>query len=44
VAASAEAHRKNLVAARQHAAEILKRQPGYWVGTEFDGEKPAFAG
>jgi len=34
VAASAEAHRNNLVAARQHAAEILKRQPGYWVGRD----------
>lgn len=32
VAASAEAHRNNLVAARQQAAEILKRQPGFWVG------------
>ena len=34
VAASAEAHRNNLVAARQQAAEILKRQPGYWVGRD----------
>jgi TolB-like protein/DNA-binding winged helix-turn-helix (wHTH) protein len=34
VAASAEAHRNNLAAARQHAAEILKRQPGYWVGRD----------
>jgi TolB-like protein/DNA-binding winged helix-turn-helix (wHTH) protein len=34
VAASAEAHRNNLLAARQHAAEILKRQPGYWVGRD----------
>jgi TolB-like protein len=32
VAASAEAHRNNLLAARQQAAEILKRQPGFWVG------------
>ena len=32
--ASAEAHRNNLVAARQQAAEILKRQPGYWVGRD----------
>jgi DNA-binding winged helix-turn-helix (wHTH) protein/TolB-like protein len=34
VMTSAEAHRNNLVAARQHAAEILKRQPGYWVGRD----------
>jgi tetratricopeptide (TPR) repeat protein len=34
VMASAEAHRGNLVAARQQAAEILKRQPGYWVGRD----------
>lgn len=34
VAASAEAHRNNLAAARQQAAEILKRQPGYWVGRD----------
>jgi DNA-binding winged helix-turn-helix (wHTH) protein/TolB-like protein len=34
VLASAEAHRDNLAAARQHAAEILKRQPGYWVGRD----------
>jgi len=34
VAASAEAHRNNLVGARQQAAEILKRQPGYWVGRD----------
>jgi TolB-like protein/DNA-binding winged helix-turn-helix (wHTH) protein len=34
VAASAEAHRNNLVAARQQTAEILKRQPGYWVGRD----------
>lgn len=32
VAASAEAHRNNMAAARQQAAEILKRRPGYWVG------------
>ena len=34
VAASAEAHRNNQAAARQHAAEILRRQPGYWVGRD----------
>jgi tetratricopeptide (TPR) repeat protein len=34
VAASAEAHRNNLVAARELAAEILRRQPGYWVGRD----------
>ncbi|MDB6077168.1 MAG: hypothetical protein JWO82_915, partial [Akkermansiaceae bacterium] len=34
VAATAEAHRNNLVAARQQAAEILRRQPGYWVGRD----------
>jgi TolB-like protein/Tfp pilus assembly protein PilF len=34
VIAAAEAHRNNLVAARQQAAEILKRQPGYWVGRD----------
>jgi DNA-binding winged helix-turn-helix (wHTH) protein/TolB-like protein/Tfp pilus assembly protein PilF len=34
VAASAEAHRNNMVEARKHAAEILKRQPGYWVGRD----------
>jgi tetratricopeptide (TPR) repeat protein len=34
VAASAEAHRTNLVAARQQAAEILRRQPDYWVGRD----------
>lgn len=34
VLASAEAHRNNLDAARQYAAEILRRQPGYWVGRD----------
>jgi len=34
IAASAEAHRNNLVAARQQAAEILKRQPGFWTGRD----------
>jgi TolB-like protein/DNA-binding winged helix-turn-helix (wHTH) protein len=34
VAASAEAHRNNLAEARQGVAEILKRQPGYWVGRD----------
>jgi TolB-like protein/Tfp pilus assembly protein PilF len=34
VAASAEAHRNNMAEARKHAAEILKRQPGYWVGRD----------
>ena len=34
VMAAAEAHRGNLPAARQQADEILKRQPGYWVGRD----------
>jgi tetratricopeptide (TPR) repeat protein len=29
--ASAEAHRGNLVAARQHAAEVLRREPGFTI-------------
>ena len=32
IAASAEAHLNHLAAARQQAAEILKRRPDYWVG------------
>jgi DNA-binding winged helix-turn-helix (wHTH) protein/TolB-like protein len=42
VLTSAEAHRGNLGAARQHAAEILKRQPGYWVGRD-DGSRGSTA-
>jgi DNA-binding winged helix-turn-helix (wHTH) protein/TolB-like protein len=43
VAASAEAHRNNLAAARQQAAEILKRQPGYWAGRDRRGSTaPAY--
>ena len=31
IMASAEAHRNNLPAARQYAAEILRREPDFWV-------------
>jgi len=37
VAASAEAHRGNLAAARVHVAEVLQRQPGYQIGRERSG-------
>lgn len=33
VMAAAEARRGNLDAAREVAAEILRRQPGYWIGS-----------
>jgi DNA-binding winged helix-turn-helix (wHTH) protein/TolB-like protein len=35
LAASAEAHRGNLTAARLHVSEVLKRQPGFHVGKAY---------
>ncbi|HSH89629.1 MAG TPA: winged helix-turn-helix domain-containing protein [Ramlibacter sp.] len=42
VMASAEAHRNNLAVARQHAAEIAKRQPDFWARRSRPSTAPAY--